>query len=232
MACSCRTSKNPQAGIPYREPDQTDTNFKYTKPYPRFAVQQLDFSINTQPDQQCMNCALKHLALAVTLLELPGQKHTWLAAAQVYLAYMHLRKQLPQMAPYVKYLSDSTYLTGITEPLQKLIQHLIKKDFTIPQYQQLTLTDVQQVHILCATAYGLLFLQVGYQKINKEYAAGILNAAAAKLAIIGRRDKALELRKCWKVIQQMQQIDGAYYNNARQRLWQEIQAMDALSQQR
>lgn len=178
-------------------------------------IQDLDLRYTTIPDQLCFNCVRKHISLGYLFLQ-NGNNDA--ACGQFMCARQHLLQKFPGIAQkmyqfailIMKGWAASTLLPAIDFYLSQLKSDpqedwgMDKVSFVLSQTQQDLLT-------LCFI-YSLLFVQVGYEQVNKSWATGHL-AVSAWDRFRNYADNTLEqkFRPLWKLIQSMQFGDQNYY---------------------
>lgn len=211
MPCACRSK-----GIRHQKvitpTKQQKTVQQVLKTVPTQEVQ-YDFTSTVKPQDFCTNCALKHIALAITLLDQDTQMNKWLAAAQIYLAGLHYKQKSSNLFNICLMVSKKIILeTQQTEvSLKRLLNFAlnsaIKHKFGALMQEVINIEFLKarllQSCLLIHTVYSLLFLQITYEQLNRPYAIGHLEKASMQLAKYHQTYKLRsQLRKLWKIIQQ------------------------------
>lgn len=243
MACSCRSRKvdtvysaQRQASVVKVQPQQAEpVQIPKTQETP-VEKQPYNFDFSTEPDQLCVNCAMKHIAFASVLwLQSQTGLDKYLACGQLMCASYHYKQLTGPRSYYCS--SIARYLMcnrQDTHKVKKLLQMAIQPSKEIPQDvwpQQMFAWNPPQGSLRLidsllelSTVYALLFAQMGYLELNRGFALGHLQRAVIYLQHQQQtKDKlkgiCLKIRQLWKLVQQMTYMDDIY-KQCRQRLQQ------------
>lgn len=242
MACSCRAKNNKVIISPLPVKVETKSSFvsvpKTAKRMSKQSIIQIvsyspssslsnsisyDFSSTTGPTELCYNCIRKHLSVAYSLLQ-QGRSSMFLPAlGQILCASLHLIDS-----------NKGLYNTMRNRVLEAMRgnKHLLLEDvfswiknvqtFT-DAAEPLQPTPMEQCLIGLMTAYGLLFIEVTYEDLNKNWAtAQLVKGAIRKFHSDRDIEDYQNIRKIWKLIQSMTLYDRTY-EDARYSLKQQIQ---------
>ena len=207
-----------------------------------------DFSATVKADQLCLNCAMKHIALANVLMQSGLQQDICIASGQLLLAGAHYKEYSQDAATYCTALAHAV-VRDIRQPvkwlpqLRTLMQYAIQPTPQMQPFWDVT-TDPAGIQFLHAesgqyiaavvnlsAAFSLLFTQVGYLQLNKAYAVGyIVRAVTLPIPAAGfmfgdyapAQYNIKKARQAWKIVQEMQLNDDAYHE-CRKRLLTLIQ---------
>lgn len=197
-----------------------------------------DFSATVKPNQLCLYCAAKHIAYASVLLQSRTVQDTVAAAGQLMLASSHYLQYDTFASAYCKSLAFHI-VRDMPDDLQwrSQLETLMLYAANPDQGYQLTpfwnyhdspvgIHDASQIQIPfihailnMAAAFSLLFTEIGYLQINKNYAVGYLNAAAS-IHLPGylmytqnkqHKYNMQKIRQLWKIIQIMSPDSDQYY---------------------
>lgn len=256
MACSCNKTRRVQSVyVPQTQvtkivnPQQTAQKAAQTHQQsvqiqpqvqlPQAPQEKYDFGYSTAPNQQCVNCAMKHIAFAAVLWQTPQSTlEKYLACGQLLCAADHyIPIDTPRAFLCTSAASYLLYHKQNTDILPTLLYSALKytqkapsakvytpqvaqflKDGITPQQRTL-----QQAILAFSNAYALLFAQMGYLELNKGYALGLLQRAALYIERLQQyqklKDLQFKVRQLWKLVQQMTYMDDIY-KQCRQRLQQ------------
>lgn len=239
MPCSCRARKNNTVSIK-KDSNIAKVNYRsFTKAeqiqpsiqsiiqivsdsHSQSLSQDYDYSSTTKPTELCYNCIRKHLSIAYTLLQESDSNTFLIALGEILCASLHLITTNKELHNAMRNRVLQTMRGNKDLLLEDLfkwiqdIQHSIDKpDLIQPSPQQANLIGLM-------TVYGLLFVQVSYQEINKSWATAELFKGAIKKF---RQDRNIQdyqnVRKIWKLIQDMKPYDRTY-EDAQKALREEI----------
>lgn len=220
MPCSCKAKRN-RAVTPKPEAPKEIKNTKQSIIQIVSDSTTYDYSSTTRATELCYNCIRKHLGAAYTMLQTQDPQEFLTGLGEVLCASLHLVASNQNL-----YKDMRTEVLGALRSKNK--QHLMEKIYQWVQTVQTfdtpvappKLTPVQAYLCSLMTAYGLLFVQVSYENLNKTWATGELVRGAVKKF---RQDKNIQeyqqARKIWKLVQDMQPYDKTY--NAAQRALRE-----------
>ena len=178
-----------------------------------------DFRPTTEPMDTCAYCAMKHIALASSLLDYDDY---FSAAGQLQLAGYHYNTANEDMSQRCKELAR-LFITAPNKAKEQL-PALLKEALTYPAEGTTKQTNpgklnydpiAAMVHL--AAAQALIYTQVFYEQLNKAYAVGQLIIAAVNIQL-KHRDIAREFRKVWKIIQEIKAVNDQPYKDAQSRL--------------
>lgn len=209
MACSCKKVQRQGKKV-----SMLTTGSK-VKQQPVAAVPRIyDFSSTTTPSQSCINCAQKHISLALALYESSKSFDHAVAASEIYLASSHLRKDFPNTAVYCRQLariiledlhrnwySEIKYLLLNIQQIQQQSFNIEDTDFSVKSESDALLYALLNV----CRVYSLLFTEVTYQSVNRPVAVGLLVRAVLP-GIFSRKllNIRTETRQAWKILQETQ----------------------------
>lgn len=182
-----------------------------------------DFSSTTGPTELCYNCIRKHLSIAYTLLQ-EGRSNMFLPAlGQILCASLHLINTNTGLYNTMR----NRVLRAMREDKHLLIEDVfswIKNVQTFSDAEGLIEpTPIQECLIGLMTAYGLLFIEVTYEELNKNWAiAQLVKGAISKFHTDRDLEDYQNIRKAWKLIQSMTLYDQTY-EDARLYLKQQLQ---------
>lgn len=238
MPCSCKAKKNTvsiktanntvKVSIPqYHNQQQTVNDIPSilqkvsTSSFVSSDSISYDFSSTTLPTELCYNCIRKHLSIAYTLLQEDSDSLT--AYGQVLCASLHLINVNKDL----KDVMQNRVLQAIRGNKDLLIEDLlnwIKNIETIKdKADPINPTPIQQNLMCLMLSYGLLFVQISYEELNKSWATAELFRGAIKKFHSDRNFQQFQnVRRIWKLIQSMMLYDQTY-EDARKELKQELQ---------
>lgn len=218
MACSCRKSNEVKA----------QQVVPFVSPIP--VLQDSDsysFTADTKPDEVCQLCILKHISSAQILLQYSDLLPYLQAAGQVFLAYSHLVTTPRQTQKILYYYTamemlqrENRFTVDDLRPVIRVAKH--QRPAVKPPYAPMPCPRVYfntsewfavtDAYLSVLGAYCLLFMQPAYFKINLSYAIGLLSNPAMQFVIYDQLRSFIEqLRKVWKIAQQMQQNTKPYF---------------------
>ena len=176
-----------------------------------------DFTPTTEPMDTCAYCAMKHIALASSLTDLNDY---FSAAGQLQLAAYHYNTANTDMAQHCRDMAR-LFITSPKEATQKL-PDLLKEAMKYPAQGDSKQTDPGKLNydpvssaVHLAAAQALMFTEIFYQQLNQAYAVGQLIVAAVNIQL-HHRDLARNMRRAWKVIQQIAVPNDKPYKDAQQ----------------
>lgn len=176
-----------------------------------------DFTPTTQTMDTCAYCAMKHIALASSLLDL---KDNFSAAGELQLASYHYNIANQSMSQRCRDMAKLLIINP-KEAIDKLPQ-LLKQAMKYPAQGDTKQTNPGKLNydpvmstVHTAAAQALMYTQIFYQTLNQAYAVGELIIAAVNIQL-HHRDIARNLRRAWKVIQQIKEPNDKAYKDAQQ----------------
>ena len=175
----------------------------------------LDVAATTTPDQLCFNCVRKHVSLAYFFLQ-KGERD--IATGQFMCAGQHLRQKFPNIAQEMRYMAICILTQWPAQAVMHNTSLLLRRlSFTPqtdwqPRQQPYNTSWQQQLILNLCLVYSLLFVELGYQEVNKSWATGHL-AIFAYDQFRGGGSTQMEdkLRPLWKLIQSMQPMSDNYF---------------------
>lgn len=183
-----------------------------------------DFTPTVKPQDQCFNCAAKHMGFALALIQKPDYMDFCMCAAQVSLAGSHYMaynkdlqvmyrdlalKMLLDMPDRIKYMKELLKLADISYKLFKGQEVRVTPNNDL--LKQISTDKEQSAQFILAVsrAYCMMFAETGYQELNRMYAVGELSKASSLKVPVQDMEKLREkLRVAWKLLQQPQKDDS------------------------
>lgn len=223
MPCSCKKNSAPKVAA--IQPSTGASKYVST---PIVVPQEIfsdsySFGATTTPEDLCLNCISKHLGLAWHFLDQDSPDNL-IAAGQLLCAAQHCKNhQLPSYRSFsnlaLKILRNPKD-AKLKEELAKHLQNLYLNRH-LPQQEQLSADRTQlQIFIMqLLFAYSLVFVQLLYQKVNIPWA--VSNIAFFTFHYVRfKKDRKTyqEMRRIWKMLQDMQPQDDTYLK-AREEFW-------------
>lgn len=233
MACSCLANKKQKSNgaftVRYYDSGThrnqiAKVEVKEQQPVQK-VQQQYTFTTDTKPDEYCLNCIQKHLALSIAMIEQGSAFNKLVAAGELLLASQHYAQHDQKLAVRCYYTgmqvlqynkNRSLYLQHIRTLLKNAILYRDLpnwwEEVEIPKLSKSTQHWKYEYALLLQLcgAYCLMFTQTGYQNINKAYAVGKLSYVATQYTKLQKPQLAFKLRQIWKKAQQMTIYDNIY----------------------
>lgn len=182
-----------------------------------------DFSSTTGPTELCYNCIRKHLSIAYTLLQEDRPNMFLLALGEILCASLHLINTNTGLYNIMR----NRVLRAMRGDKHLLIEDVFSWIKNVQAFSDaedpIEPTPIQECLIGLMTAYGLLFIEVTYEELNKNWAtAQLVKGAISKFHADRDLEDYQNIRKAWKLIQSMTLYDQTY-EDARLYLKQQLQ---------
>lgn len=233
MACSCRAKRDKATAPVYvdrtvkqiivKQPQIKNENSKQSILQIVSDSISYDFSSTTQPTDLCYNCIRKHLSLAYILLEENDPDTFLMSLGEILCASSHLITTNQNLHDTMQNRVLEVMRGNKDHILYDLLDWIKNVQTGTSEVQAIKPSPVEANLIGLMTAYSLLFVEVSYEQLNKNWAtAHLLKGAISKFAEDHNIDEFQNVRRIWKLIQSMQPYDQTYWD-ARKALKEELQ---------